>query len=229
MLRAIIFDFNGLIINDEPLHFSAMRDVVASFGIALTKEEYWNKYLPMDDNQCLEAICRDYSLRLDNGQREQALTNKAQLYEQMLKNQFPLFPGVAQFVQAAAEQYSLALASGARRKEIVTTLEATGLIRYFLVIIAGEDFAKGKPHPESFLEALERLNDKIDRQLPPILPEECLVIEDSVNSVQGARAAGMYCIAVSNTYPSESLQAANLVVASLEEITIDNLKSLFGE
>jgi len=224
MLKAIIFDFNGVILNDEPLHFAAMRDAVADIGIRLTQEAYWDKYLPFDDAQCLESICRDHSIRLNAEERENALARKARNYRLLIQEGFPVLPGAAQFIQAAAERYPLALASGARRDEIESALETTGLKRYFVVIVAAEDFVHGKPHPESFLLALERLNAFLNA--PPILPVECLVIEDSVGGVAGARAAGMACMAVTNSYPSEALKAANKVVDSLDPAQLDTLHTI---
>lgn len=225
MLKAIIFDFNGVILDDEPLHFEAMRDAVADLGIQLTREDYWNKYLPFDDTECLETVCRDHSFELNEATRREALARKARNYQQQLRGGFPLFSGAAQLVQAAAGRYPLALASGARRTEIESALESTGLRRYFTVIVAAEDFVLGKPNPESFLLALEWLNAA--RDTTPILPGECLVIEDSVGGVRGARAAGMACMAVTSSYPREALSAANRVVSTLEDIQLDSLNALF--
>jgi beta-phosphoglucomutase len=228
MLKAIIFDFNGVILDDEPLHFAAMREAVAAFGIDLTREAYWDRYLPMDDAGCLEAICRDNDVRLSDKQRKNALAHKAAAYDQLLQNRFPLFPGAARFIKSAFQRYPLAMASGARREEIEATLNTAGLDSLFTVIVAAEDFTRGKPHPESYLLALERLNAKI-RQSPPILPGECLVIEDSVAGIKGAQAAGMVCLAISNSYPGPMLSAANRIAASLEEVQVDSLRALFGE
>ena len=127
MLKAIIFDFNGVILNDEPLHFAAMRDAVADLGIRLTPEDYWNKYLPFDDRECLETVCRDHSFQLNETTRRESLERKARNYQQLLQGGFPLFPGVTQFIQTAAGRYPLALASGARRSEIESALNSTGL------------------------------------------------------------------------------------------------------
>jgi beta-phosphoglucomutase len=229
MLKAILFDFNGIILDDEPIHFMAMRDTVAAMGIHLSREEYWGKYLPLDDATCLTNICRDYSIHLSARDREQALLRKAQTYRQLIHGKLPLFPGAAAFVRAAAERYPLAVASGARRDEIESTLQATGLISCFQVIVAAEDFRLGKPHPESYLLALERLNEKLDGQSARIHPPECLVIEDSIGGVQGARAAGMMCLAVSNTYPSHSLKSATKVVSSLEGVALGELEGLCNE
>lgn len=229
MLRAIIFDFNGVILNDEPLHYRSMHDTLGELGITLSEEDYWGKYLPLDDVSCLEAICNDRAFQLAAEQRQFVLARKVELYRQLLQDQYPLFPGAPQFVRSAAEKYPLALASGARRDEIERTLDKTGLHSCFRVIVSAEDFAHGKPHPESFLLALSELNASLNGQSSPILPAECLVIEDSMGGVQGARAAGMMCMAVTNTYPREKLLAANLIVTSLQEVGVENLQSLLEE
>ncbi len=229
MLRAIIFDFNGVILNDEPIHFRAMRDTVAGLGIRLDEDRYWKEYLPLDDANCLEAICRDNGIRLTAEQRGNALAQKSAIYRQLLKDQYPLFPGAAELVQAAAHRYPLALASGARREEIEGTLRATGLLSCFRVILGAEDFVLGKPHPESFLLALFKLNASLNGRAAPISPGECLVIEDSAGGVRGVRAAGMRCLAVTNTYPRQDLLEANAIVDSLEEVQVESLHEVLEE
>jgi beta-phosphoglucomutase len=229
MLKAIILDFNGVILDDELLHYKAMQKVVAVLDITLTKEAYWGKYLPLDDTDCLEAVCRDNSIPLTDERRAHLLELKNALYNQQLQNRFPLFPGAAEFIQSAAQNYPLALASGARREEIETTLKATGLNQYFHVIVAAEDFTLGKPHPESYLLALKRLNAARKMMSSAISPEECLVIEDTIGGVAGAIAAGMRCLAVSNSYPPEKLQKANRVARSLKDVKIESLPALFEQ
>jgi HAD superfamily hydrolase (TIGR01549 family) len=230
MLRAIIFDFNGIILNDEPVHYRAMRDAVSALGIAITEEEYWNNYLPLDDERCLEAICRMHQTTLPPDAVAATLGRKSALYQSYMSNQFPLFPGASDFIRLAASRYPLALASGARSDEIERTLRATGLHPFFRVIVGAQDFKLGKPHPESFLLALERLNKSLDGATR-IVPSECLVIEDAVGGVQGARNAGMQCLAISNSYSRERLTdaCANLVLPSLEDLTLEQLQSLFEE
>jgi beta-phosphoglucomutase len=227
MLQAIIFDFNGVILNDEPVHFAAMRETVASVGVDLKEEQYWGKYLPLDDARCLDAILRDHAIPLKRGKRQKMLLRKSQTYQRLSPAKLQLFPGVVEFIQAAALSSPLALASGAQRSEIESTLESEGLRRYFLVIAAAEDFSRGKPHPESFLFVLKQLNDSLGSD--PIRPEGCLVIEDSFGGIQGAKDAGMKCMAVTNSYPRRMLGAADLVVNSLKEVRVDDLKRLFGE
>jgi beta-phosphoglucomutase len=229
MLRAIIFDFNGVILNDEPLHFRSIRDTVARLGIDLSEEDYWGRYLPLDDGSCLDAICADNSVQLSSEQRRSALAHKAEFYRHLLRDQYPLCAGAGQFVRSAAEKYPIALASGARRDEIERALGSTGLRSCFTVIVAAEDFTRGKPHPESFLLALSKLNAQLNGNSRAIEPAECLVIEDSVGGVHGARTAGMVCLAVTNSYSREKLVAANLIVSSLEEVSVESLPGLLEE
>ena len=227
MLRAIIFDFNGVILNDEPIHFRAMQEAVSNLGIVLSEKDYWDKYLPFDDNECLRAICRDHAVHLSQERHSLLIRTKIESYARRIRDSLPLFPGVSPLIETAAMRYPLAVASGARREEIETTLKATALQRHFRVIVAAEDFNLGKPHPESFLLALKKLNEVLSDIPGSIRPEECLVIEDSVGGVAGARAAGMRCLAVSNSYPPEKLAAADKVVPSLESVTPEKLESLF--
>jgi len=229
MLKAIIFDFNGVILNDEPLHFASMRDAVAELGITITEEEYWRDYLPLDDWRCLQAICSRHAFEIADEQRERILARKLANYQKMLEGRFPLFPGAERLIRAASRHYPLAIASGARRIEIESALRATALDSCFTAVVAAEDFVRGKPHPESFLSALAQLNSRLGRLSPPIQPGTCLVIEDSIGGVNGARAAGMMCLAVSNSYPAESLQEADHVVSSLEEVDVAHLQSLAKE
>jgi beta-phosphoglucomutase len=226
MLRAIIFDFNGIILNDEPYHFHSMRDAVAELGIHITREEYYAEYLPMNDSSCLEAICRNHSVKITHEQRARTLELKPQLYRALLGDGYPFVPGVDDFIRTAAQQYPIALASGASREEIESALLAEGLLDCFLVILGAEDFTVGKPAPQSYLLALEKLNSTIDGLSSPIRPHECLVVEDSIAGVQGARAAGMACLAVAGTYPREQLSVANRVVDSLQEIMLASLQEL---
>jgi beta-phosphoglucomutase len=229
MLRAIIFDFNGVIFNDEPIHFASMRDAVASLGITVTREEYWRDYLPLDDWHCLAAICAAHSFPISKEETEHILQLKQQNYRRMLDGHFPVLSGTIQFIRTAAQKYPLAIASGARRAEIEVVLQQTGLQACFRVVLAAEDFVRAKPHPESYLLALARLNENLSSTASPIGPAECLVIEDSVGGVLGSRKAGMYCLAVTHTYPAQQLAGANAVLSSLEGLTLDRVEALATE
>ena len=229
MLRAIIFDFNGIIVDDEPLHFRSMRDAVALLGVSISMEEYWTRYLPLDNKDCLRAICKDYGLELSENRRAQILEEISRLYHVMLEDTCPLFAGAAKLIQSAATRYPLAIASGALRADIENILRTSKLENSFKVVVGAEDFILGKPNPESYLLALERLNQTLNGHGPKIEPRQALVIEDSIAGVRGARAADMICLAVSNSYPAERLVDAHRVVGSLEEVDLDELENLFRD
>lgn len=229
MLRAIIFDFNGIIVDDEPLHFRSMRDAVAPLGVSISMEEYWTRYLPLDNKDCLRAICKDYGVDLSEPKRAQILQEISRLYHLMLEDTCPLFAGAAKLIQSAATRYPLAIASGALRADIENILRSSNLESSFRVVVGAEDFILGKPHPESYLLALERLNQTLNGPGPAVEPRQALVIEDSIAGVRGARAANMFCLAVSNSYPVERLVDADRVVGSLEDVDLDELENLFRD
>ena len=214
-LRAIIFDFNGVIVDDEPLHLELFRQVLLEEGIFLTDEEYHERYLGFDDRGCFTEALKDNKRTPDAADEEfiQALIRrKAAYYRQAIEERFLLFPGVVEFIKSCAEKYPLAIASGALRPEIEFVLERGGISDCFKLIVAAEDVSECKPDPEGYLRALGLLNAISDA---PIQAHECLVIEDSVAGVEAAKRAGMRCVAVTNSYAAEELQAADEIVASL--------------
>ena len=136
-----------------------------------------------------------------------------------------IFPGVEKIGRSLCANVPLAVASGALRHEIETILSTAGLLKHFAVIISAEDVNQGKPEPEIFLKALARLNAQVDND-EPIDAADCLVIEDSKEGIRGARRAGMKCLAVTNSHPTELLQEANAVVSSLEEVDLSSLEEI---
>ncbi|MEE9219699.1 MAG: HAD family phosphatase [Acidobacteriota bacterium] len=227
MLRAILFDCNGIIADDEGVHYLLFRNILAQEGIDLTREEYDRRYLSYDDRHCFEAVLRDGGHKADPARIQDLMQRKARAYRGAVGKSLKIFPGVKELVHAAVEYYALAVASGARREEIAYILNEAGLFTCFQAVVGAEDVQNAKPHPEPFLTALDRLNAVLCQPDDPISPPQCLVIEDSMGGIQGARAAGMRCLAVTNTYPATALQGADRVVGSLEEVTPESLASLF--
>jgi beta-phosphoglucomutase len=217
MLRALIFDFNGIIVDDEPIHFELFKRVLAEEGIALTEEDYYARYLGFDDRGAFAAAYREQGRTLDEQLQARLIARKAVYYQNEIRNKVRIFPGIEKLVTALAPKFLLAVASGALRHEIETILSTAGLLKHFAVIISAEDVNEGKPQPEVFLKALARLNAQVENG-PRIAAADCLVIEDSKEGIRGARRAGMKCLAVSNSHPAELLHEANAVVRSLEEV-----------
>jgi beta-phosphoglucomutase len=223
MLRAIIFDCDGVIADTEPLHLAAFQKVLGEEGIDLTEEEYYGKYLALNDRACFLKLFSDRGRPLDESKLAALIERKAGYIEPVMRSRLRLFPGVARFVSEAARGYDVAVASGALRREIEMILEHGSLGGAFKVIVAAEDVARSKPDPESFLKALLLLNSS---RAHPIKPAECLVIEDSVHGVEAAHLAGMPCLAVTNSYPAERLRAAEIVVSSLEQVSLAEISRL---
>ena len=223
MLKAVIFDFNGILVDDEPIHLELFRKVLAEEGLALTKEVYMERYMGMDDRGCFRAVFEDNGGKLEDAKLADLIARKAKYYQNTIAERIVIFPGVKRLVSELAERFPLAVASGALRAEIEMILQVGGLRKYFQVIASAEDVDHGKPHPEVFVKALRGLNEK---RRDPIRASECLVIEDTKDGIAAAHRAGIKCLAVTNSYPAAELQA-EAVVASLEEVTIPFLESLF--
>ncbi len=225
MLRAVIFDFNGIIVDDEPIHFELFKKVLGEEGIVLTEEAYYARYLGFDDRGAFSFGYREHNRPLSHDKLAELIERKAVYYQEAIRNHVAIFPGVKKLVADLALSLPLAVASGALRNEIETILTTAGLINHFKAIVSAEDVERGKPEPDIFLKALEFLNAKTDGK-DPIQAADCVVIEDSKEGIKGARRAGMKCLAVTNSHPAELLNEANAVVKSLEAVTLDFLESL---
>jgi beta-phosphoglucomutase len=212
-LKAIIFDFNGVIVDDEPLHLELIQRVLREEGIELSDAHCRALSLGVPDHTCFPALLRAGRCvpRAADGSYVNALiTRKAGYYAQAIAERDLLFPGIAQLIEGWVARVPLAIVSGALRQEIEFVLGRSDLRQYFQAVIAAEDVRAGKPDPEGFLKALAALNEQATIQ-----PTECLVIEDSLAGVEAAKRAGMFCVAVTNSFPAEQLKAADVIVSSL--------------
>ena len=224
MLRAVIFDFDGVITDSEILHFRAFNAVLAQYGFQLTKPEYYKEYLGMSDADCFRALIGEGRLPLQEPQIKDLGQQKTRLFEQLAKTEGKIIEGVREFLgMLSAAQVPIAICSGALRAEIELILEEASLRNYFDVIVSAEEVKRGKPDPEGFLLTLKKLNDLWPE---PITAERCIVIEDSHWGLKAAKAAGMRTIAVTNSYEAAQLKQADKVVARLDELTMDDLQRI---
>jgi beta-phosphoglucomutase len=220
-LTAIIFDFDGVIADTEPLHFAGFRQTLADIGISLTQSDYYANYLGYDDRGCFIAALTAHQRPVDPSSIAQLMQRKAHAYLESVKDHLVIFPGVREFVRDAAAVYPLAIASGALRHEIEVILEQVGLRKEFLHITSAEDVTRGKPDPQPFLHALNALNRQ--RQDQSINAGSCLVIEDSMPGIRGAKTAGMKVLAVANTHTIQDLHEAHAVAQSLSQVRLGEL------
>jgi HAD superfamily hydrolase (TIGR01509 family) len=229
MIHAIFFDFNGVIIDDEPLHLKAYQEVLAGKGIALTEEEYMTM-LGMDDATFVRTAFERAGETLTAETAKAVIAREFELNRKMIEDELPLSPGVVTFVKALSRHYQLGVVSMASRASIDYVLQRAKLDQAFTVIVSAEDSRTYKPDPYCYMRALELLNEnrRAARQLP-LLPEECLVIEDSPPGIQAGRAAGMRTLGITNTVSEEALRAAgaNVVTHSFADWTIDAVHHVF--
>ncbi|MBK5283509.1 MAG: HAD family phosphatase [Nitrospiraceae bacterium] len=221
-LTAMIFDFDGVIADTEHLHFASFRQTLAEIGIGLTEADYYANYLGYDDRGCFLAALTAHQHPTDPIALAHLMQRKARAYLESVKDHLVIFPGVREFVREASAAYPLAIASGALRHEIEVILEQAGLRKEFLHITSAEDVTKGKPDPQPFLQALNALNRQ--RQEQAITAESCLVIEDSIPGIRGAKIAGMKVLAVANTHTIQDLHEAHAVAQSLSQIHLSELR-----
>jgi beta-phosphoglucomutase len=205
MLRALIFDFNGVLADDDPIHMEAFRRVADEEGLSFTYDEYMEKYLPLNDRDCFKILFAEHGLPLTLEHVNRLIDRKGIYYFRMIAEKTVLFEEAAAAVRAAATRYPLAIASGARGTEIRHILAQSGLDDCFSAIIAAEDVQFGKPHPEPFLRAHEKLRERHDS----LKPSDCVAVEDSLAGIQAAHDAGMRCLAIAHSYRSDRLRAAN--------------------
>jgi beta-phosphoglucomutase len=222
VLKAVIFDFNGILVDDEPIHLELFRRVLEEEGLSLTDDAYYAKYLGMDDRGCFRSVFKDNRRELDDAKLAELIRRKAAYYRETIAQRTMIFPGVTRLVPELAARFPLAVASGALRGEIELILDGIDLKKYFQVIVSAEDVHDGKPHPEIFIKALRELNEGRGEM---IRASECLVIEDSKEGIMAAHRAGIKCLAVTNSHPAAELKA-DKVVASLEEVTAGLLEAL---
>ncbi len=222
-MRAVIFDFDGVIADTEPLHFEGLRRTLAEIQIALTEQDYYTDYLGFDDRGCILEALRINHRPVSSSLVQDLMAKKAIAYMAAIKEHLVIFPGVRAFIEEAAATYPLAIASGALRPEIDLVLEQIGLRKAFGHITSAEDVANGKPHPEPFLQALAGLNRQQSRSAIPT--SSCLVIEDSRPGIRAAKAAGMRVLAVANTHTAQDLHEADAITMSLSETRLDEIRA----
>jgi HAD superfamily hydrolase (TIGR01509 family) len=220
-LQALIFDFDGVIANTEPLHFAGLHQTLKEIGITLTEAEYYADYLGYDDRGCILAALAAHRRPADPATVERLMTRKARAYLESVTQHQVIFPGVPDFVRTAARSFPLAIASGALRHEIEHILETAGLRTAFAHITSAEDVTRGKPDPQPFLLALKALQ----QQNASLTPHACLVIEDSLPGIRGALAAGMKVLAVANTHTVQDLHEAHMITHGLSEISLADLQT----
>ncbi len=206
MIKAVLFDMNGVIISDESIHESAFKETVKSFGVKLAHQDYLDLCAGKTDKLGYQNIAEHFEKKLPI---EKLLIEKAKLYLSIFPAKKKICEGVVDLIKRLSDDYVLAITSGASKEEIKLVLQEFELTKYFKTIISADDINNSKPHPEPYLTTCEKLQLK---------PQECIVIEDSPSGVISAKTAGCYCIGITTTHTKEELHKCNLIINSFAEI-----------
>jgi beta-phosphoglucomutase len=230
MIKALFFDFNGVIIDDENIQMNAYKEVLKEYDIDLTEKSYFGA-LGMDDKTFVKAMFDLAKKPIAASVLEDVLSTKTNLHRQMIEDELPLFPGVLTFLKATSRHFSLGLVSMANSLEINYVFERAKLGPLFSVLVMADDVSVCKPAPDCYERGLEKLNEKRQSErLLPLLATECVAIEDSPPGIQSARGAGMYTLGITNTVSEGALRSvgADVVTHSLADWTVDSVKLVFG-
>ena len=224
MIRAIVFDFDGVLADSEPLHLRAYQQVLARFHVTLSRDDYYANYLGYDDVGVFSQLTARHGLPVDEDGIRELIDEKTRVFDATIEASIDsggiLYPGAAACVELMASRYPLGIASGALRHEIEAILRGARLDRYFQFIVASGETLEGKPAPDPYRRAAE---------LHAVAAGDCVAIEDSRWGIESAKSAGLPCVGITTTYSREHLTAADRVIESLDEFTPELVDTLGRE
>lgn len=211
--EAIIFDFDGVIVDTEPLHYAAFQRLLEPLGLGFSWEQYIETYMGFDDRDAFEEAFKGQERGLSATELQGLIDQKATLFQEIIRDGISAYPGVVNLIrQIHSSGIPLAICSGALRSDIEPILETLGITECFDVIVTAEDVARSKPDPECYQLAHNRLNTFHSLSIPA---QQVLAIEDTPAGIAAAKGAGLLVLAVSNSYDAQHLSQANAVTATL--------------
>jgi len=225
MLKAVIFDFDGVIADTEPLHYRSTNEVLGRYGLEVSKEEFYGNYLGYSDHDFFEIFKNRYSDSFASVEVEDLMEQKSKSHLAIIRGQDWVIKGIPEFIQSLlSNNLPIAICSGGRRNEIEQILLKGSLLKFFDMIVSADEVAVGKPDPQGFLLALQMLT--LNHPGRSIEADDCVVIEDSRWGIEAAKKAGMHTIAVTTSYSADELSMAEMVVDGVSELEIKDLEKL---
>ncbi len=216
-VAAIVFDFDGVLANSEPLHLRAYQQVLDGVGITVDRDEYYDRYLGFDDVGAFRAVAAARGRSWSDEEIAALVARKTVVFDQMIGSAEMLYPESTACVVRLAARFPLGIASGAQKHEIMAVLRSSGLAGHFEFVVAAGDTPRSKPAPDPYQRAAH---------LHGLPPASCLAIEDSRWGIESAQSAGLRCIGITTTYLAHELTGADAVIDSLNEFTVDFIESM---
>ena len=239
-ISAVIFDFNGVLVDDESVHFALFSEILAQEGVSLSESDYHKRYLGYDDRRCFEAVLVDSQKSAEPEKLDWLIAQKARRYVEVASQGLRFFPAAAEALGAVAARWPVAICSGALRAEIEYSLRRMNRLDQVTAIISAEDTTKCKPDPEGYQLALAALqtrvtnskgiNGALEHRLEHLIPPDCLVVEDSLAGIVSAKSAGMRAVGIPNTYTADELRQAGAdeVILGLATLIPEWIDRRFG-
>ncbi|MDP9175071.1 MAG: HAD family phosphatase [Planctomycetota bacterium] len=210
---AVLFDFDGVIVNSEPLHFLAFHQVLSAERVDLTEEEYYRELIGFDDRGAFKHLYEKRQIPLEPKTMLRLMTRKSEVVMELIEDRkYHALPGVEEFVRGLWRHYPLGICSGALREEIEAMLEGVCLRDCFPIIVAAEDVTVGKPDPQGYLKCMKLIAERSKKNLKP---SDCLVVEDAPTVIKSVKAVGFPALGVATSHSIEKLKIADWAVKTL--------------
>jgi beta-phosphoglucomutase len=223
MLNAVIFDFDGIIVDTEPLHYKAFQELLVPLGLGYSWEQYLEQYLGFDDRDAFKEAFRAGGRPLSDQELKALMEAKAGAFQTIVSVGVAAYPGVVELIRSLSGTLPLALCSGALRSDIDPILVQLGLTGAFDTLVTADEVAASKPDPESYRLAVQRLQEIYPGRIDATAS---LAIEDTPAGIASATGAGLKVLAVTNSYPKERLTGAVKVVDCLAGVDLEALRLL---
>lgn len=215
--KAVIFDFDGVIVDTEPLHYKAFQLVLEPLGLGFLWPEYIDKYIGFDDRDAFSAAFLSRKKVINEIELHRLVQQKALVFQDVIKDGVMAYPGVVELVKDLYSKHiPIAISSGALKSDIEPILKQLGLSDYFKVIVTADDVAKSKPDPESYRLAFTKLKSYFAKM--EFKQSETLAVEDTPAGITAAKGAGLQTLGVTNSYPPEHLIMADTVTNTLKNL-----------
>ncbi len=224
---AVIFDFDGIIVDTEPIHYNAFQQVLNPLGLGYSWEEYMERYIGFDDRDAFREVYRAAGKEIGPEQLAALIDRKAALFEQIVQQGVTAYPGVISLLTKLKGKVPLALCSGALQSDILPILDNMAIRNVFDVLVTADDVKASKPDPQSYILAVKKLSEAFPEKC--ITSDRCIAIEDTPAGIASALKAGVRVLAVTNSYTADRLDGAAHVTDTLESVTIEMLAKLVGK
>ncbi len=230
-LQAVLFDFNGVIINDEPIHAQLLEQLLLEENLLMSQGDFRRLCLGRSDRACIKDLWAERGRIVAGKELDRLIARKADLYHQKLGDmeKLPIYPDLEDFIfRLQTTACKLAVVSGALRSEINLVLGRLNLLDRFDVIVAGDDIMVSKPEPDGYLLAIERLQQKFP--MMGIESGNCLAIEDTFAGLEAAKRAGVKVVGIAHTYPFHMMQRrSDWAVDYFLDLELDRVQMMFAQ